>query len=103
MPTGRTEGGERTLRVDGGMSASDYAMQFLSDIIGAPVDRPRVLETTAMGAAWLAGMKAGVYPDMDGFSDMWEREREFRPAMDDGTRDGKYAAWKRAVEAAQGF
>ncbi|ETX15009.1 glycerol kinase [Roseivivax halodurans JCM 10272] len=98
-----TEGGERTLRVDGGMSASDYAMQFLSDIIGAPVDRPRVLETTAMGAAWLAGMKAGVYPDMDGFADMWEREREFRPAMDDDTRDRKYTAWKRAVEAAQVF
>jgi len=59
---------EGTLRVDGGMSASDWAMQFLSDIIGAPVDRPRVLETTALGAAWLAGMRAGVYPDQAGFA-----------------------------------
>ncbi|ETX29646.1 glycerol kinase GlpK [Roseivivax isoporae] len=99
----RAPGGDATLRVDGGMSASDWAMQFLSDIIGAPVDRPRVLETTAMGAAWLAGMQAGVYPGMDGFADMWEREREFTPAMDDATRDAKYAAWKRAVAAAQAF
>jgi glycerol kinase len=96
-------GGDATLRVDGGLSASDWAMQFLSDIIGAAVDRPQVLETTAMGAAWLAGMKAGVYPDMDGFADMWERERQFTPDMDDATRDRKYDAWKRAVAAAQQF
>ncbi|SFD69047.1 glycerol kinase GlpK [Roseivivax sediminis] len=95
--------GDATLRVDGGMSASDWAMQFLSDIIGAPVDRPEVLETTAMGAAWLAGMRAGVYPDMDGFADMWRREREFTPAMDEATRARKYDSWKRAVAAAQGF
>ena len=63
-----SEGDARTLRVDGGMSASDWAMQFLSDIIGAKVDRPKVLETTALGVAWLAGMKAGIFPDMDGFA-----------------------------------
>ena len=94
---------EAALRVDGGMSASDFAMQFLADITGAPVDRPRVLETTAMGAAWLAGQRAGIYPDMEGFGDLWELERKFDPAMDDTKREEKYAAWKRAVEAAQAY
>jgi len=63
--------GEAVLRVDGGMTASDWTMQFLADIIGAPVDRPKVLETTALGAAWLAGSRAGVYPDQQGFADSW--------------------------------
>ncbi len=85
------------------MSASDYAMQFLSDIIGAPVDRPQVLETTAMGAAWLAGQRAGVYPDMDGFAKLWRLDRSFEPDMSDGDRATKYGAWKRAVSAAMTF
>jgi len=89
---------EGVLRVDGGMSASDWSMQFLSDIIGAPVDRPKVLETTALGAAWLAGMKAGVYPDQDGFAAQWALDRRFEPAMDDATRDRRYAGWKDAVK-----
>jgi len=86
-----------TLRVDGGMSASDWAMQFLSDILGAPVDRPKVLETTALGAAWLAGMRAGVYPDQQEFARTWALERRFEPAMAAPTRDSRYAAWKDAV------
>ena len=86
------------LRVDGGMSASDWSMQFLSDIIGAPVDRPKVLETTALGAAWLAGMRAGVYPDRDGFAAEWALDRRFEPAMDDATRDRRYAGWQDAVK-----
>ncbi|MFN3210821.1 MAG: FGGY-family carbohydrate kinase, partial [Roseovarius sp.] len=87
------------LRVDGGMSASAWAMQFLADIIGAPVDRPKVQETTALGAAWLAGMQAGIYPDQAGFAQGWALDRRFEPAMDATARDDKYAAWKRAVEA----
>jgi glycerol kinase len=90
---------QATLRVDGGMAASDWTMQFLSDIIDAPVDRPEVLETTALGAAWLAGMRAGVYPDQAGFAANWALERRFEPAMDEATRADKYAAWKRAVAA----
>ena len=86
------------LRVDGGMSASDWSMQFLSDIIGAPVDRPKVLETTALGAAWLAGMRAGVYPDQAEFAAQWALDRRFEPAMDDATRDRRYAGWKDAVK-----
>ncbi|EPX75936.1 glycerol kinase GlpK [Salipiger mucosus] len=94
------EGGEaQTLRVDGGMSASDWAMQFLADIIGAPVDRPEVVETTAMGAAWLAGYRAGLYPDRAGFAEGWALERRFEPGMGESDREEKYAAWKRAVSA----
>ncbi len=95
--------GDTALRVDGGMSASDWAMQFLSDIIDAPVERPEVLETTAMGAAWLAGQRAGIYPDMDGFAAGWHLERRFDPQMDAATRGSKYGAWRRAVAATMQF
>ncbi len=87
------------LRVDGGMTASDWAMQFLSDIIGAPVDRPQVLETTALGAAWLAGSRAGVYPDAKGFAKVWALDRRFEPAMSEAIRAEKYDRWQRAVAA----
>ncbi|AUM74993.1 glycerol kinase GlpK [Paracoccus jeotgali] len=87
------------LRVDGGMVASDWGMQFLSDILGAPVDRPTVTETTALGAAWLAGMRAGVCPDQEGFAESWQLERRFTPQMKAETRDAKYARWQRAVAA----
>ncbi len=93
------DGAQATLRVDGGMAANDYAMQFLSDIIGAPVDRPQVLETTALGAAWLAGMRADVWPGMDDFAKGWAIERQFTAAMDADAREARYARWKRAVTA----
>ncbi|MFQ1702653.1 glycerol kinase GlpK [Loktanella agnita] len=86
------------LRVDGGMSASDWSMQFLSDIIGAPVDRPKVLETTALGAAWLAGMKAGIYPNQADFAAEWALDRRFEPQMDSAVRDRRYAGWQNAVK-----
>jgi glycerol kinase len=85
------------LRVDGGMSASDVAMQFLADILGAPVDRPRVMETTALGAAYLAGLTAGVCPDLAGFAAAWRRERRFDPAMDAAARARKWSGWRDAV------
>jgi glycerol kinase len=87
------------LRVDGGMTASDWAMQFLSDILGAPVDRPVVTETTALGAAYLAGLKAGICPAPQEFQKTWALERRFTPAMDDRTRNAKYTRWGRAVAA----
>jgi len=87
------------LRVDGGMTASDWAMQFLADILGAPVDRPQVTETTALGAAWLAGMQAGVCPGPEEFAKGWALERRFVPGMDAATRAAKYARWGRAVAA----
>ncbi|MDB2407576.1 glycerol kinase GlpK, partial [Jannaschia sp.] len=89
--------GETVLRVDGGMSASDWSMQFLSDMLGAPVDRPEVLETTALGAAWLAGMKAGVYPEREEFAKEWALERRFEPLMEFDDRDARYSGWRKAV------
>ncbi len=85
------------LRVDGGMVASDWTMQFLADILGAPVDRPKVLETTALGAAYLAGLKAGLYPPPATFAKAWTYERRFRPKMRAAERDALYAGWQRAV------
>jgi len=85
------------LRVDGGMCANNWAMQALADILGAEVDRPKVPESTALGAAWLAGMQAGLYPDMAGFAENWALERRFRPAKSDAWRSGRYAGWKDAV------
>ncbi|MCX7568143.1 glycerol kinase GlpK [Sulfitobacter sp. F26169L] len=95
----QTEDVAPTLRVDGGMAASDWTLQFLSDIIGAPVDRPHLTETTALGAAWLAGYRAGVYPDADGFAAEWALERTFTPKMDSDTANTRYDAWQRAVQA----
>lgn len=91
--------GQATLRVDGGMSVSDWAMQFLSDIIAAPVDRPALLETTALGAAWLAGHRVGLYPEQSEFAKTWHLERRFEPAKTDDWRAEKYSAWKAAVSA----
>ena len=85
------------LRVDGGMTASDWTMQFLSDILGAPVDRPQVLETTALGAAWLAGQKAGVWPGMEAFAEDWRLDRRFEPDLDEPARKALYEGWQDAV------
>ena len=90
---------EAKLRVDGGMTASDWTMQFLADITGAPVDRPTVLESTALGVAWLAGMRAGVYPSQDEFAAQWALDRTFEPKMEAPLREDRYAGWKKAIEA----
>jgi glycerol kinase len=88
---------DTVLRVDGGMVASDWMLQRLADILDAPVDRPVVLETTALGAAWLAGSGAGVWPDQEGFAKSWRREKRFAPAMEVGTRSRLVAGWSDAV------
>ena len=90
-------GDETVLRVDGGMTVSDWTMQFLADILGAPVDRPQVLETTALGAAYLAGMHRNVYPGLDGFAETWAVERRFSPELDTDTREKRYEGWRDAV------
>jgi glycerol kinase len=87
------------LRVDGGMVASDFTMQFLADILGAPVDRPIVTETTALGAAYLAGLQAGICPEPAKFAESWALQHRFTPQMDAATRAAKYARWGRAVQA----
>ena len=89
---------ETVLRVDGGMTASDWTMQALADITGAPVDRPVIQETTAVGAAWLAGRQAGICPDQDTFSERWALDRRFEPLMDVEQRERRYAGWQDAVQ-----
>jgi glycerol kinase len=91
------QGASELLRADGGLSASDWAMQRLADIVGLPVDRPQVIETTALGAAYLAGLQAGVYPAPQEFAKRWAAERRFEPAMDDSVRARKLAGWRDAV------
>src|SRR6201994_3926878 len=86
------------LRVDGGMTASDWTMQRLADLLDAPVDRPGVQETTALGARHLAGLAAGVYPEPAQFADNWRLERRFKPAMSAATRERKLQGWARAVK-----
>ncbi|MEP1934188.1 MAG: glycerol kinase GlpK [Roseibium sp.] len=85
------------LRVDGGMTASDWTMQFLSDILGAPVDRPTVAETTALGAAWLAGSRAGIWPGRDEFAARWKLERRFEPTLGEGRRQELMSGWRDAI------
>jgi glycerol kinase len=93
------DGAEDTvLRVDGGMTASDWTLQFMSDILDAPVDRPVIAETTALGAAWLAGSKAGVWPGMEEFAEGWALDRRFEPAMEADLREAKIAGWRDAVK-----
>ena len=88
---------ESILRVDGGMSASNWSMQFLADILGASIDRPEILETTALGAAWLAGMQAGFYPKKEGFAKSWKLEKRFEPQISNEKREELYDGWKDAI------
>jgi glycerol kinase len=85
------------LRVDGGMVVNDPLMQRLADTVGAPVERPKVIETTALGAAFLAGLQAGLWASLDALSATWSLDRAFRPAEDTPSRDRRYAGWQTAV------
>ena len=89
--------GDTVLRVDGGMSASDWTMQCLADMLNCVVERPTILETTALGAAYLAGLDSGFYPPPDAFAKLWSLERRFTSKMDDGVRADKFRAWQDAV------
>lgn len=86
-----------TLRVDGGMVANGWVMQFLADILGAEVDRPRVIETTALGVAYLAGLQAGVFESLEQLERMWQRDVRFSPEMSKTERNGLYTQWQDAV------
>jgi glycerol kinase len=87
----------KVLRVDGGMVNSDWTMQRLADLLGCTVDRPQIRETTALGAAYLAGLHTGFYPEPDRFAERWQLERRFTPRMDETLRTRKLAAWSSAV------
>jgi len=85
------------LRVDGGMVVNDPLMQRLADTVGAPVERPKVTETTALGAAFLAGLQAGLWPSLDALSATWALDRAFKPGEGTASRDRRYAGWQDAV------
>jgi len=91
------------LRVDGGAVANNLLMQFQSDILGVPVERPVVIETTALGAAYLAGLATGFWTNREQIAQNWQVDREFDPNMDAARRDGLYAGWRRAVKATMAF
>src|SRR3546814_6700641 len=85
-----------TLRVDGGMVANDWMLQMLADILGVAVERPVVAETTALGAAYLAGLNRGLFADLAAVAAQWQRDACFEPQMDAGQSDARYTGWKDA-------
>lgn len=91
----------KTLRVDGGAVANNLLMQFQADILGVPVQRPRIAETTALGAAYLAGLAVGFWQSQAEVADQWAVDRTFEPHMSADQRETFYANWKRAVERAR--
>jgi glycerol kinase len=91
------------LRVDGGAIANAFLCQFQADVMGVPVLRPAVIETTALGAAYLAGLGVGQWPSLEALAGQWTVERTFAPAMDAGRREALYGEWRRAVERARGW
>lgn len=93
----------RTLRVDGGASANDFLMQFQADILGIPVNRPSCTESTALGAAFLAGLTSGFWKNRQELLDLIRADRVFIPVMDNKTRDEKIAGWNKAVRYARGW
>ncbi len=90
----------KTLRVDGGMVANDWLMQFLADILAVPVERPKVLETTALGAAYLAGLGAGLYQDTEEIAERWRLDARFQPAMEASVRNRNLEGWRKALAQA---
>ena len=91
------------LQVDGGATANDFLMQFQADVLGVAVRRPVVRETTALGAAYLAGLAVGFWKDQSEVRSNWQEDRRFEPEMSAERRDELYAGWQRAVERARGF
>lgn len=87
------------LRVDGGMAANDWLMQTLSDIVGLPIDRPKIMETTALGAAYLAGLQAGVFESLEDISMQWSSDSQFAPKLDPVTRKKRISGWSAAVKS----
>jgi glycerol kinase len=85
------------IRVDGGMVANNWLMQFLADLLGTAVERPKVTETTALGAAFIAGLQLGLYDSLDDITGCWALDRQFRPAMQGSERDALMAGWRKAV------
>jgi glycerol kinase len=88
----------KSLRVDGGATASEFLMQFQSDILGIPVEKPVVTEMAALGAAYLAGLGVGFWKNKDELKKHWKIEKTYEPGMDVGRKEELYSGWKRAVK-----
>lgn len=93
----------KTLRVDGGAVKNDFLMEFQSDILNVPVERPTINETTALGAAYLAGLAVGYWKNKEEISNQWAIDKSFEPSMEEGSRNNLYNGWKKAVKAAMAF
>ncbi|QHE53550.1 glycerol kinase GlpK [Pontibacillus sp. HMF3514] len=93
----------KTLRVDGGAVKNDFLMQFQSDVLGVEVDRPIVNETTALGAAYLAGLAVGYWDSKDKITEQWKKDRTFKPELENKEAEELYKGWQKAVEAARAF
>jgi glycerol kinase len=93
----------RELRVDGGATANDILMQFQSDILNVTVVRPRITETTALGAAYLAGLAVGFWKSMNEIQEQWQIEKSFHPAMKEDVRQHLLSEWHRAVRTAKAW
>jgi glycerol kinase len=91
------------LRVDGGMTTNELLMQFQADVLDVPVIRPAVTETTALGAAYAAGLACGVWADQEELRERWSEDKRWEPDMDAGEREASYATWKKAVERTFGW
>jgi glycerol kinase len=92
-----------TLKVDGGMTVNNLLMQHQADVLNVPVVRPKVAETTCLGAAYAAGLATGVWPDLDTLKAHWKKDREWTPTMTEQTREREYRRWKKAVERSFGW
>jgi glycerol kinase len=93
----------KALKVDGGMVANDLRMQFQADILGVPVVRPRTLETTALGAAYLAGLTVNLWTSREEVARQWQAERRFEPRLPAATRESLMGRWRQAVARARGW
>jgi glycerol kinase len=92
-----------SLRVDGGAARNDLLMQIQADVLGVPVIRPQNVETTAVGAAYLAGLGCGLWPDRASLAHRWAVDRAFEPAVGESERQSRYATWQLAVERSRGW
>ena len=93
----------QNLRVDGGAVKNNFIMQFQADIVNSSVERPEIQETTALGAAYLAGLAVGFWDDKEDIRERWKLQTEFKPEMDEDQRHKLYSSWKKAVKATQVF
>lgn len=93
----------RHLKVDGGMVGNEWLMQFQADLLGLDVVRPKVAETTALGAAYVAGLTIGFWPDLDALRSLWRIDASWRPTLPTVLRERYYASWKKAVRKSFGW